>query len=333
MRISDLTELELVARIQSRLPSQPAWVIVGLGDDAAVVETEQARLEVLSTDALVEGVHFDRRFTPPSAIGHRALAVNLSDLAAMGALPRLALVSLVLPAALECTDFDGIADGLTSLAALHRLHIVGGNLSRSPGPLIVDVTVVGTVKRRDVLTRAGARPGDALYVSGTIGAAAAGLGSLRGETVSRDARCVERYLRPEPRVRAGVLIGRNRAASAAIDLSDGLADGVRQIAAASGVGAVIDANCVPIDPGARAWAVEHFGSTVDVATWALASGDDYELLVAVPPRRERRFRAAIRQAGLDFTRVGECTPERDLRVRRSSGDAPLPSGYTHFGSR
>ena len=158
--------------------------LVGIGDDAAVVEPERNRVEVLTVDAIVEGVHFDRAFVPPDAIGHRALAVNLSDLAAMGAAPRLALLSMALPATLPLADFDGVVAGLAALAAAHRLHLAGGNLTRSPGPLIIDVTLVGTVKRRQALTRGGARPGDDLYVSGTIGAAAAGLGCCAKSSVT-----------------------------------------------------------------------------------------------------------------------------------------------------
>src|SRR5437899_10606583 len=199
--VSSLSERDLIARIQSRLPPPPAWMPVGIGDDAAVVEPERNRLEVLSVDALVEGVHFDRAFTPPDAIGHRALAVNLSDLAAMGAEPRLALLSLALPQALAVADFDAMIAGLAALAARHRLHLAGGNLTRSPGPLLVDVTVMGTVKPRRALLRAGARPGDELYVSGTIGAAAAGLQRLQAGLKSCPA--TERYLYPEPRVRLG----------------------------------------------------------------------------------------------------------------------------------
>src|SRR5216117_3353902 len=166
MTVSDLSEAELIERIRSRLPSSPDWMVVGIGDDAAVVEPERNRLEVLSVDALVEGVHFDRRFTPPAAIGHRALAVNLSDLAAMGATPRLALLSLALPANLPLADFDQMIGELTALAGRYGVIIAGGNMTRIAGPLVLDVTVVGTVKRRRALTRGGAKPGDALYVTG-----------------------------------------------------------------------------------------------------------------------------------------------------------------------
>src|SRR5262249_3820016 len=157
-----LTETELIDRIRRQLPPSPDWLLVGIGDDAAVIEPARNRVEVLSVDALVEGVHFDRSFVPPDAIGHRALAVNLSDLAAMGAEPRLALLSMALPPRTLLDDFDQIVEGFASLARRHRLHLAGGNLTRSPGPLMLDVTVIGSVKRRQAVTRAGARPGDAL---------------------------------------------------------------------------------------------------------------------------------------------------------------------------
>src|SRR5438045_6805398 len=178
MTVADLSERELIGRIQSKLPPAPPWLLVGVGDDAAVVEPERNRVEVLSVDMLVDGVHFDRAFVPPDAIGHRALAVNLSDLAAMGAAPRLALLSMALPPALTVSEFDGIIGGFLALASAHRLHVVGGTLTRTPGPLTIGVTVVGTVKRRQAMTRAGARPGDEVYVSGSIGGAAAGLRAL-----------------------------------------------------------------------------------------------------------------------------------------------------------
>src|SRR5262252_8759111 len=189
-------------------------MLIGIGDDAAVVEPEKNRVEVLSVDALVEGVHFDRAFTPPQAIGHRALAVNLSDLSAMGAAPRLCLLSLALPPSLPIADFDAMIEGISALARRHRVHIAGGNLTRSPGPLMIDVTVTGTAKRRQLLTRSGARPGDELYVTGSVGAAAAGLAMLKVDSsMSRvdTNSCTGRYLYPEPRVRMGLLVGRNRA--------------------------------------------------------------------------------------------------------------------------
>jgi len=349
--VGDFSERELVARIRRHLPPAPDWLLVGIGDDAAVVEPERNRVEVLSVDAIVEGVHFDRAFVPPDAIGHRALAVNLSDLAAMGAAPRLALLSLALPPALPLPDFDAIASGFAALATRHQLHVAGGNLTRSPGPLMIDVTVMGTVKRRQALTRRGARPGDDLYVSGTIGAAAAGLRLLQERrtlavtedtlpspsSVSRVAagsemeRCIQRYLRPEPRLRMGMLLARNRAAGACMDLSDGLADAVHQMAEASGVGVSIDAAALPIDPCARAL---FDARGLDAVTEALSAGDDYELLLASRPRTRRVLTAAARHGDVPLTRIGRCTEDRLVTLHRTakgSIDAvPLPQGYSHF---
>ena len=335
LTVADCSERELIARIRGHLSPAPDWMLVGIGDDAAVVEPERNRIEVLTVDALVEGIHFERAFVPPDAIGHRALAVNLSDLAAMGAAPRLALLSMALPAALPLADFDDIIVGFTALAARHRLHLAGGNLTRSPGPLMIDVTVIGTVKRRQSLTRGGARPGDDLYVSGSLGMAGAGLARLREGVTHRltadDLRLTTAFLRPTPRLALGIHLARNRAASACMDLSDGLADGVTQIADASGVGITIDAGALPIDPAARAF-FESRGR--DATLEALTGGDDYELLIAVRPRSQRRLTAAMQRGDVVLTRVGRCTAERGMTLRGAGGAsidaAALPRGFTHF---
>jgi thiamine-monophosphate kinase len=346
VNVSDLTERELIARIQQQLLPAPAWLTVGIGDDAAVVQPERNRLDVLTVDAIVEGVHFDRRFTPPAAIGHRALAVNLSDLAAMGAAPRFVLLSLALPGSLPCADFDAMIGGVAALAALHRVHVIGGNLTKSPGPLMIDVTAVGTVKPRGVLTRGGARPGDEVYVTGTIGAAAAGLQVLQSrgsvppphsETMPEMTQhlgwepCIHRYLYPNPRMRTGLLLGRNRAASACMDLSDGLADGARQIAEASGNGMTLEADALPVDPEALAWFELR---EEDPLIAALTGGDDYELMFTIRPRTRGRLRTVAAHSGVPLTRIGVCTAERGVRLQRIvSGTAveqPLPPGFGHF---
>jgi len=358
--ISDIGEHALISRITARLAT-PSWVLVGPGDDAAVIRPERGAFDVLTTDAQVEGVHFDRRFVPPDAIGHRALAVNISDLAAMGAAPRAALLSLVLPDQLEVAVVDAIVDGLLALAERHRVSVVGGNITRSPrldservqGPLMIDVTAVGSVKPRRILTRAGARPGDEVFVTGTIGGAAVGLHSLRARAggpegpplrspAGVEAAGVEadlqvrlneneqKYLRPEPRVRAGLLLGRNRAASACIDLSDGLADGLRQLAGASGVGIIVDEPAIPLADGVG----EFYRSRgADALCAALAGGDDYELLFTARPSWRGRLRAVRRQAGdLPITKIGVVTRDTRLIVRSAAGDRDLPAGFEHFRS-
>ena len=327
--VADFTERELVARISSHLPPPPKWMPVPIGDDAAVVEPERNRLEVLSVDTLVEGIHFDRAFTPPRAIGHRALAVNLSDLAAMGAAPRLCLLSLVLPSGLPIDDFDAMIGGLVALANRHRIHVAGGNLTRSPGALMIDITVSGTAKRRQLLTRSGARPGDELYVTGQVGSASAGLGMLKADPRAdyEHNSCVTRYLFPEARIRTGLLVARNRAATAGVDLSDGLADAVHQIAQASRVGALVDADAIPLDPTARQW-FSHRGD--DPVASALTGGDDYELLFAVRPPLVRRLTAARRNGDVPLTRIGICTENPAVLLNCGSVHRELPAGFHHF---
>ena len=314
----------------------PSWVVIGPGDDAAVIEPERGALDVLTTDAVIDGVHFDTAFVSPEAIGHRALAVNLSDLAAMGAMPRAALLSFVLPGQMLVADVDGIVDGLLALAATHRVALIGGNITRSPGPLMIDVTAIGSVKKRRVLTRAGARPGDEVYVTGSIGGALVGLRCLQsGANLSGSphgpegsAPHMERYTRPMPRVRAGVLLGRNRAASACMDLSDGLADGLRQRAAASNVGITVDADCIPFANGVLDF---HRSRGEDPIASALSGGDDYELLFTVRPSQRTRLRAVRSQVGdLPITRIGVVTKDGRLAVRTSDGERDLPAGFEHF---
>lgn len=327
MTVSELSERDLVARIQQQLAAPPAWLTVPIGDDAAVVETERNRLEVLTVDALIDGVHFDRHFTPPDAIGHRALAANLSDLAAMGATPRLVLLSLALPPDLPCIDFDGIVQGLAALAASSGVTVAGGNLTRTPGPLTIDITAIGSVKRRGVLQRGGARPGDLVYVSGALGAAAAGLQMLTAGTPESDI-CVSHYLRPTARVRVGQLLGRNRAASACVDLSDGLGDGVSRIAEASRVGITLDRSALPIPDDARRWFEARGGDAVSAA---IAGGDDYELLFTVRPRLRGRLRAVFQHGGVPLTRIGTCTADAALLLTQPDGTTqPIPAGFTHF---
>jgi thiamine-monophosphate kinase len=356
--VSDIGEHALIARITARLAT-PSWVVVGPGDDAAVIRPERGALDVLTTDAQVEGVHFDRRFVPPDAIGHRALAVNISDLAAMGAAPRAALLSLVLPDELEVAALDALVDGFIALAERHRVAVIGGNITRSPGPLMIDVTAIGSVKPRRILTRSGARPGDEVFVTGTIGGAAVGLHSLRtraggpeGPPLRSSADAAggpegpplrssadveadlqvrlneQKYLRPEPRVRAGLLLGRNRAASACIDLSDGLADGLRQIAGASGVGITVEEAAIPLADGVAEF---HRNVGSDALCAALAGGDDYELLFTARPAWRGRLRAVRRQAGdLPITKIGVVTRDARLIVRSAAGDRDLPAGFEHF---
>lgn len=311
----------------------PSWVVLGPGDDAAVVKPPRGALDVLTTDTLVDGVHFDQAFVPPRAIGHRALAVNLSDVAAMGARPRAALLSLALPSTLSAATLDAFVDGFVSHAESAGVVIIGGNITRTTGPWVITVTATGSVHARGILRRSGARPGDGVYVTGWLASAAVGLMSLRRGTPGQDdagayATCEARYLLPVARVQAGLQLSHHGAASSCMDLSDGLADGVRHLAAASGVGMVIDGDALPLEPAVRHWHAAHGG---DAVATALSGGDDYELIFTVRPRHAGRLRGAARRCGdLPITRVGVVTASTDLLLRRGDTLAPLPEGYEHF---
>ena len=242
----------------ARAGAPPAWVTVGIGDDAAVVEPERGELDVVTTDSLVEGVHFRRDWTAPASIGHKALAVNLSDLAAMGATPRASLLAWCCRRTLRSRTSTRSSTAFVALASGAGAPLVGGNLARSPGPLVVDVTAIGVraaagacfdaaaaragrrALRHRRARRRGGRPRDAD-------------GRRRSSRRSpADARaCVERYERPDARLRCGLARRAGRAAPAVMDLSDGLADAARQMAAASGTGVVIDAESLPVHAGAR----------------------------------------------------------------------------------
>jgi thiamine-monophosphate kinase len=347
-RVSDAGERALIERIRQRVPKADSTLIVGIGDDAAVTAPDRGALQVLTTDALVEGVHFDRRFSTPGDIGHKALAVNVSDVASMGGTSRFALLSLMLPPDITILEVDELIDSLLNLAKGLRITLAGGNITRSPGPLVVDVTITGSVKPRKVLTRGGGRAGDDLYVTGHIGAALAGLEWLQREAGREDARtirgaislpcprpsdrglaeCVTRYCRPDPRARLGSLLGRTRVANACMDLSDGLADAVTQVASSSRVGARIDATLLPIHPAATTWFSD---SGRDPVAAAVAGGDDYELLFAVNPRRRGRLRGVFREArGVPVTRIGALTSDRTVGLLRDGRLEPLPSGFVHF---
>jgi thiamine-monophosphate kinase len=311
--INDVGEHGLIARIRERAGEAPSWVHIGIGDDAAVIEPERGELDVVTTDCQIEGVHFDRRWNSMREIGAKALAVNLSDLAAMGASPRSATLSLAMPAALTLDDFDALIDGFFTLAKSAKITVIGGNISKSPGPIVIDVTLIGSARRRRILTRGGGAAGHLLYVTGSLGAAAARLEHSRASEPSGS------YEHAAPSYERQILLldlsrelAANRVVSACMDLSDGLADCVSQMATQSGTGAIVLSSKIPMDATAT---IEH----------ALRGGEDYELIYAVPPRRRRAFEK-IAGRHTPMTHIGELTKDRSLRL----DEGPLGGGFAHF---
>ncbi len=335
MNVGDSTEALLISRIRERAGAAAPGVTLGIGDDAAVLAPVRGRSDVLTTDTLIEGVHFRRDWSTAGAVGRKAVLVNLSDLAAMGATPRAILLSLSLPGSLTVEDFDALIDGVVAEARSVNAVLIGGNITASPGPLVVTVTAIGTAHPRRILRRDGGRSGHALYVTGSVGAAAAGLGILasgadRRSLADGPASCVSRYERPPELSRLSRKVAGYRAGSACVDLSDGLADAVRQIAEASRTGASIDAERVPVDDAAAAW---WRSAGLPVLERSIAGGEDYELLFAVPPKKHRGFLAAAAAVGVRVTRIGALTTGDACVMSQGDEVLPMPGGFGHFASK
>lgn len=335
MRLADSGEFEFIARLTRQLPTRPD-IVLGIGDDAALLAPPPGALLVATCDSQVEGRHFVRGIASPEEIGHKALAVNLSDVAAMGARPLWALVSLMLPPSLDAAILHGIYAGLRALASRYDVALVGGNVSATDGPLVIDVTLLGAVARESALRRDGGQPGDALLVTGSLGAAAAGLRALILEPgrapVAPDAlaRARQALVAPEPRVRAGLALAATGAVSAMLDLSDGLASDLRHLCERSDTGVEVVATAVPIDPAASIIATAY---GCDPLALALNGGEDYELLFSAPPARVEAIVAAAAAVGCAAHVVGRLTEhENGLRLQASDGTSrPLePRGWDHL---
>jgi thiamine-monophosphate kinase len=316
MRVRDVGEFGLIDRI-ARIAGRGArrGIVVGIGDDAAVVRVSPGEDLVATTDALVEGVHF--RFATQGArtIGARALAVNLSDLAAMGARPLGALLAFAAPAGLPLRAALELARGLVALGRRHACPLVGGNVSRARETSLT-VTALGAVRRGRALLRSAARPGDRILVTGTLGGAALAL--ARAERGGARIRRV-----PEPRLRAGRILARTRGVGACIDLSDGLLADLGHVLEASGAGAELDVASLPAPRGLAA-ACRRLA--LDAEELLLVGGEDYELLFTVRPGGPSAS-ALERRLGLAVTEIGVVT-RRGLRLRGAK--QPRRSGWRHF---
>jgi thiamine-monophosphate kinase len=319
-----LTEFALIERYFSHCGAARADVALGVGDDGALLRSPPGEDLVAAIDTLVAGVHF-LADAAPASIGHRALAVNLSDLAAMGARPAWALLALTLPRADE-RWLEDFARGFGALACAHDVALVGGDTTR--GPLCITVQVLGHVPRDAALRRSGARPGDALYLSGTAGDAAAGLlleeGRLQHADPADARALTERFAYPIPRVALGCELRAH--AHACIDVSDGLLGDAAKLASASGCGVEIAYDELPVSPAlVRAVGAER------ARHLALTGGDDYELCFAVPPSQLAELLRALPQERWDYRRIGTLRAAPGAVVMRAGSVMQFShSGFEHF---
>lgn len=312
--------------------------MVGIGDDVAVLRTDPRMLLLATCDVQLEGPHFLRHRITPHQLGRRAVAINLSDIAAMGGIPRYVLVSLGLPDDIEVEYVDALYEGLREEAARFGAEIVGGNMARSPSGVVVDITLLGEVEPDLILLRSGAQVGDSILVTGALGDSAAGLALLqRGEAASSPEHAdvvKEAHLTPTPRVREGQVIACSRDAMAMIDVSDGLASDLGHICERSEVGAVVRAGQIPISEAMRSVAKT---LEQEPLSWALFGGEDYELLFTVPPTKVEELVAGLRrETDTPATVIGEIVSKaKEMRLMTREGDlVPLPiRGWDHFSRK
>jgi thiamine-monophosphate kinase len=315
-----MSEFDLIAKYFTR-PASRGDVLLSVGDDAAVLYVPANRRLVAAVDTIVEGVHFPVG-TDPVAIGHRALAVNLSDMAAMGAEPTWITLSLSLPEH-DAQWLAGFAAGLYKIADRYNVALVGGDTVR--GPLSITIQVLGLVETDRCLTRAGAKPGDVIFVSGVPGEAAAGLDAIMRPLAKSAATelLIERFLWPEPRVHLGRAL--RLIASAAIDVSDGLLADLGHICAMSGCGARLDLESLPISKAMRAT----FNAD-ESERLSLSGGDDYELLFTVPPERTLEVGTAT-ASGIRCTAIGRMIEGAGVSCFRAGQPVAIARrGYDHF---
>jgi thiamine-monophosphate kinase len=317
-RLRDLGEFGFIARVR-RLVAPRGDVEVGIGDDCAVVRVGQRRL-LFTTDALVEGVHFRRSWDRPAGLGQRAFAVNASDVAAMGGRPRYALLSLAAPKTAPSNDLAAVVRGFVSAAAVHGCALIGGNLAAA-SRWIISVTLVGEPCGEPLL-RSGARAGDLVYVSGTLGGAAYAREILLGRRSGNDA-ATRAFRRPTARLALGAALARAGAASAAIDVSDGLLQDLQHVCEASAVGAVVDASRLPCARSLRELTPKKR------LAHALAGGEDYELIFTVPRAQVDRLPRTC--AGTPIACVGAIVPGGKVRVVGADGiGGRFAPGFDHF---
>ena len=311
-----LGEKLLIQRIRRASAARGERPGRGIGDDCAVLPIPRGQEALVTTDFSLEGVHFRREWHPPDSVGHRCLARGLSDIAAMGGIPRAAFLSLALPAELPQEWVDRFMAGLLRLAARFSVRLAGGDTAQSPDGVLADIVVLGSVPAGQAVLRSGARAADLIYVTGTLGSAMADLNRLRDGEKLRP-RSHPKHFYPEPQVAVGQFLREKKLASAMIDISDGLSTDLGHICEESGTGAVVFAEALPAIPGK------------DGLTFALHGGDEYELLFTAHPNR----RIPRQIAGIAVTRIGEIIRGKRMKLATANGKTEILKlgGWEHFG--
>ncbi len=335
MLVKEIGEFGLIERISRLLPAAPADVITGIGDDVAVLKTSGSEYLLATCDTQIEGVHFIRDAITPFQLGRKAVAINISDIAAMGGEPRWALVSLAVPGDTDSEYIEELYRGMREQMALAGAAIVGGNMSRIDSGLVIDLTLLGEIAPEHLVLRSRAESGDAVLVTGFPGESRAGLELVRRPRlkvgVETRRRVLERHFTPQPRLSQGRILARSGLVHAMIDVSDGLLADLGHICEAGSKGAVIEVEALPVSSAASKTAAI---AGADVLDWILTGGEDYELLFTAGAQDVPELKKMMNETGIPCTRIGYITGESgSVRVRPVEGkERALPSGrgWDHF---
>lgn len=336
MRLRWLGEFGLIKRIKKALPPPDKSVILGIGDDAAAVRHSSEAVTLITSDMLLEGIHFDSSLSSHFDIGFKALSVNISDISAMGGKPTLAIASIGISEKTSLKEIDDIFEGLKKASMPYGISIIGGDTCRSSLGLILSITLLGEIEEDLLVSRSGARRGDAIFVTGTLGDSAMGLELLKkgsvpakaGITVHSSQFLIERHLMPKPRVEEGRRIARNKWATSMIDVSDGLLSDLLHICEEGSVGARIYEERIPLSAPLKKVASR---LNKDPLGYALRGGEDYELLFTVPEKKVGEvMKAKLRGRSL-ATLIGEVVKRERVLIDKKGRKKPLlPLGYDHF---
>ncbi len=326
-----INELDALRIIGERFSGSRNGIEVGIGDDAAALRTEPGKLLLVTTDCQVEDVHFVKSLISSEDLARKSVAVSVSDIGAMGGVPKYILASLGYTKREDGSFLEGLMRGFESAEEEFGVKLIGGNLSSSE-KIFLDITVLGFVDPECVVTRSGASPGDVIYVSGTLGDSALGLAILKkGEKEGEGGRLVERHLRPKPRLALGKQLADGKLATAMIDVSDGLALDLTRITVTHGVGARVGVERLPLSEDYRALAGEY---TEDFYGPALSGGEDYELLFTSPPENRGEIQKISDMLNIDITEIGDVSHNAALTITDSGGNeiALKDGGFVHSGS-
>jgi len=327
-----LGEFAFIERIQKRFPASEK-IPLGIGDDAAAISCSAKKLTLLTTDTLIEKTHFDRAYCTFFQVGYKAVSVNLSDIAAMGGTPRFFLISLGLPPDIQISDLDALYRGIAKASREAGIHLVGGNTTATQGNFFISITLVGEVSPLKLIRRSGANEGDLLYVTGTLGDAAAGLELLKNEKDQRSfSKLVHRHKQPRARVKEGLLLAGQGIASAMIDISDGLTADLGHMMKQSQVGAELQLTQIPISPALKRYALKTEAKALD---FALYGGEDYELLFSVTEKKVQKLEGLIEEGLIQAVQIGKMISKKRGLVGRNRKDGLTnikPKGYDHFRS-